>query len=73
MQFKDAWDEIKSGRGLATVSPNLHLNLVYEASDGTRIVVEIQIYLEQILEMKKDSHKLYRIVRAGSVDELRAS
>ena len=45
---------------------------MYE-EDGTRIVVEVQIYLEQILAMKRDSHKLYEIVRAGSVFELRLS
>ena len=71
-QFKDAIEEIASGSGLKTASPNLHINVLYENEHGDRIVVEIQIFFEQILEMKKDSHMLYEIVRAGSVDQLRA-
>ena len=50
--------------------PCLHANLVFEGELGA-IVVEVQVHLFGILEVKKESHKLYEVERAGSMQSLR--
>ena len=72
-QFKVAWDEICAGKVLKTVSPNLHINALFYPTgkkDCVPIMVEIQVYLEDILSLKTDSHKRYELFRAKSVEEL---
>ena len=51
--------------------PCLHANLLFEGTLG-HIVVEVQVHMLSILEVKKDSHKLYEVERAGSMMALRS-
>ena len=50
--------------------PCLHANLVFEGELGS-ILVEVQVHLFSIMEVKKESHKLYEVERAGSIHALR--
>lgn len=68
-QYKDACEELARGEELRTLSPNIHLNVVIEER-GKPMVCEIQIYHLGILALKHESHLLYSITRAGSVEEL---
>jgi len=50
--------------------PCLHANLLFEGELGS-IVVEVQVHLFSIMEVKKESHKLYEVVRAKKMEALR--
>ena len=49
--------ELRSGKALRTVSPNLHVNCLFEFN-GVCIVVELQIHIKAILETKREAHKV---------------
>ncbi len=50
--------------------PNLHVNVLFKHESDAPIVAEVQIYLDEVIELKKDSHKLYQITRADSISAL---
>ena len=50
--------------------PCLHANLLYAGEFGN-IVIEVQFHLFSIMEIKKESHKLYEVVRAATMEALR--
>ena len=49
--------ELRSGEALRTVSPNLHVNCLFE-HDNACIVAELQIHIMAILETKRETHKV---------------
>ena len=51
--------------------PCLHANFLYQSADLGSIVIEVQVHLFSIMEVKKESHKLYVVERALSMDALR--
>ena len=70
-QYHDAHVELHQGNcSLQTISPNLHVNILLRIPGHATIVAEVQIYHSAILEVKKESHKLYDVTRATSIDAL---
>ena len=67
-QFSDAALNLVNDN--AQQPPCLHANLVFEGELGS-ILVEVQVHLFSIMEVKKESHKLYEVERAGSIHALR--
>ena len=67
LQFLDAARRL--GGSDAQQPPCLHLNMVFEGGLGS-IVVEVQIHLFSIMEVKKESHQLYEVERASSMQAL---
>jgi len=50
---------------------NLHINVLFRAGDGfAPIVAEIQVHHREMLELSKSGHKLYEVIRAGSIAAL---
>ena len=74
-QFKDAFDEISAEEALGTLSPNLHVNVLFmHAVENMEvcIVAEVQIYVDAILQIKRESHKIYNVTRAANIEALRS-
>ena len=75
-KFRAAAAEVEgesSGKG-GLSSPNLHVNVVFGEgrTDGKPpILAEIQIHLQPVVDLKKDSHKLYQVTRADTAADAR--
>ena len=74
-KFRTACEEL-TGRGAddqegGTTFPDLHLNVLFGEGGEAPIVAEIQVHLLDVMKLKKESHKLYRITRATGIEELR--
>ena len=67
-QFLAAAQDLESDD--AQQPPCLHANLLYAGEFGD-IVIEVQLHLFSIIEIKKESHKLYEVVRAATMEALR--
>ena len=50
--------------------PDLHVNVLFRENTDSPIVVELQVHLREVLDLKKDSHKLYQITRADDIAAL---
>ena len=47
------------------------MNLMFEAEGCSPLICEIQIHHARILELQEESHLLYEVVRATSMEALR--
>ena len=55
----------------ALASPNLHVNVVFGEGTDMPVLAEIQIHLQPVVDLKKDSHKLYQVTRADTAADAR--
>ena len=70
-QFLNAASDLESDD--AQQPPCLHANLLFGGDPLGTIVVEVQVHLSSIIGVKRQSHKLYQVTRAESMDELRTT
>ena len=49
----------------------MHINLLFEAKNCAPIVCELQIHHANVLAIQKQSHKLYEIARAETIEGVR--
>ena len=51
--------------------PDYHVNVLFQPEGHSPIVGEIQVHHRQVLDGKKQSHRLYTIARADAMSALR--